>query len=160
MSLKIYRLSERPQWAETCHAWDEAEWPRTPEIAAVFASHYEEAARNRGSELPQTFVAALDDGAVGMVSLVQGDHPKFTQIGPWMASGFVLPKQRMTKVTPFLYRAALDFARDTAKIEKLFVYTRLPAMRRGWKKFQETYDPFTPSKKVTIYRYDFTTTPN
>jgi GNAT superfamily N-acetyltransferase len=159
MSLKIYRLCDHSEWAKTCDEWDEAAWPRSPEIAAFFASHYAEAAANKGSELPQTFVAAFDGKPVGMTSLVRDDHPELTHLGPWLAAAFILPEYRGRGIYRHLLEARMEFCRCNG-IKELFVYSHLDFVKWGWSIFGETYDPFLPERKVTLYCYDFTTKRN
>jgi RimJ/RimL family protein N-acetyltransferase len=147
----IYVLHDRPDWASICESWDLAEWPRSPEMAEFFAPHYTMASKSVPYSLPSVWVATVDDVPVGMVSVIEKDHPDFQNLGPWLAAAYVLPEWRNQGVFRLLHDTAIDAMRDHTQVEKIYSYTYMDFIKMGWEKGTETYDPFEPSKPVTIF---------
>jgi GNAT superfamily N-acetyltransferase len=154
MTVIIHLLSEKPEWVPICQKWEAETWPCSPEIEAFFSDHYQAAASNQGAGLPQTFIASRNNKPFGMISLIAEDHPDFQHLRPWLASGYVAPKMRGKGIAYILARAALMFARAQLKENYIYVHTHLDVENKGCEFMQETYDPFDPQKKVSLYRYD------
>lgn len=155
MDIKIYRLCECPEFAETCHHWDETEWPRTPEIEEFFSNHYmEQVQRAESAYLPQTFLALRDKKPVGMLSLIAKDHPDFLHLYPWVASVYIIPEFRYSRAAYLLVKNAIEYARNELKVSRLYTYTHLNASLKRWEFLQTITDPFNHDEKVGLYYYD------
>ncbi len=125
MNVTIYRLCDRPEWANTCRSWDLAVWPRTPGNEAFFAEHYTGAAANQKTLCPHVWVAAVDDMPIGMISMVTDDHPDFIELSPWLASAYVVPTMRRKGVFRKLHDTLIDFVHHEKLLKLLYVYTHL-----------------------------------
>ena len=153
MNPMIYRLCDRPEWADVCRQWDEEAWPRTsPEMVEFFAEHYTQAADRKNKDAPQTWIAVVKDHPVGMISLIKDDHPDYLHLHPWLASAFVLPDMRGKGIFRKLHDALIEFVKNEMKLPEVYVYSHIDFKTLGWSTVEETDDPFAPDHKVTIFK--------
>lgn len=154
--ITIYRLCDKPEWVDQCQAWDEAEWPRTAEIADFFDHHYLQASQNYEPTVPQTFIALHADKMIGMLSIIDDDHPEYTHLGPWIASVYVTPHKRKSRAVYMMLQKAVEYTKNQLKLDHIYTYTHLNASLKRWEFLQTISDPFDPVHKVGLYRYDLT----
>ena len=76
-------------------------------------------------QLPLVFVAVLNNQAVGTIGLDTSDFAKgpYAGAGPWLVCVYVDAKFRKRGIAAKLIEHALSFARDTLKLEHLWLWT-------------------------------------
>lgn len=153
MDFKIVQLQDYPHFAEQCSQWDDAAWPRNPEIEDFFADHYHLAAENNGNEVPMVWVALTSDNMpIGMVSLIADDHPDYLHLSPWLASAFVLPEYRGKGVFRALHDALLDCVKTQTDYKNIHVYSHIDFSYLGnWTAIEKIQDPFENGQWVTLF---------
>jgi GNAT superfamily N-acetyltransferase len=74
-------------------------------------------------KIPTTFVATVNDKAVGTASIIKYDLETRKDLSPWLADVYVLPGHRGKKIATKLIERVLE---ETKKIgiSKLFLFTR------------------------------------
>lgn len=155
MSVQIARLQDYPHFASVCSQWDDAAWPRSPDIEDFFADHYGPAASNKSNEAPQVWVAFENDTTpVGMISLIADDHPDYLHLSPWLASAYVLPEYRGQGIFRKLQEHVVTYARENMNVPALYVYSHVDFTQWGWIAMEQISDPFAPDKQVTLFRRD------
>lgn len=147
-------LHDRPAFVQLCIDWDNEVWPRTPEIDDFFSEHYTQAATHTNGQVPQAWVLTADEKPIGMVSIINDDHPDFTHFTPWLASMYIIPSYRGRGFFKLMHDAAVAYAKTYKPSAALYVHSHIDFTRYGWHPVQDVTDPFSPGKKVTIYRYD------
>ncbi len=75
--------------------------------------------------LPITFVALKANEPVGCVSIDLEDLPGYAQLGPWLASLYVVPERRGSGIGASLVRRAQAFAAEHA-VEALYLWSAGP----------------------------------
>lgn len=155
MTVLIARLQDYPHLAAICSQWDDAAWPRSPEIEDFFADHYPVAASNQGNDVPQVWIALENDTTpVGMISLIADDHPDYLHLSPWLASAYVLPEYRGQGIFHALQENVVAYVRETLKSSALYVYSHVDFTQWGWVAMEQIVDPFAPEKHVMLFRRD------
>lgn len=160
MTLLIRRLCEVPEFTSLCWDWDLATWPRTPENEAFFINHYPDAVMAQAHELPQTWLAFHQGQPVGMVSLLEKDHPDFLHLSPWLAAAFILPDYRGRGIFQNLMEALLQHSEQQNRFQKIYAYSYMNFEQWGWQREQKIIDPFERGKEISIFSFDLTTIPS
>lgn len=142
--IALVNLQDAPQFADACAAWSYGEWGchiQKRSLADVIARYRNTA--QKGSQLPQTWVAVWDGKPVGMISLKDDDHPHHTDLTPWVASVFVHPFFRGYGLSSRLLDAACDGARAMG-YKHIYLYTSTSEAlyaKNGWQKIRNVWDP-------------------
>jgi len=129
------------EWQHLYSGWDE-------QVArAEFRAHSTE------GSIPATLVLRENGRLIGSVSVVRDDCEARTDLGPWLASLYVLPGQRGREHGIRLIEAAIDLAKRN-KAPSVYVFTESAAelfLRHGFVHF---VDAMTNGHKIAILRRD------
>ncbi|RCW79280.1 acetyltransferase (GNAT) family protein [Halanaerobium sp. DL-01] len=104
-------------------------------------------------KIPTTFIAIVDDEAVGTASIVENDMNTRKDLSPWLADVFVLESYRNRKIATKLIERILKEAKIIG-IEKLYLYTREAEgfyVKKNWK-IIDIVDYY--GDKVTLMEYE------
>ena len=90
--------------------------------------------RMQKDAIPTSLVAIEDTMPVGSVSIKENDLPERPDIGPWLASLYVIPDYRGRNIGRELLRAGEGAARD-AGVKRLYLFTHTARglyQKEGW----------------------------
>lgn len=109
--------------------------------------------RGQGTDgsLPATLILCEDERLAGSVSVVRGDCEARRDLGPWLASLYVLPEHRGRGHGSRLIEAAVELAKRN-EIASLYVFTESAEkffLRHGFVRFE---DAVSNDRAVTILR--------
>ena len=109
--------------------------------------------RSQGTDgsLPATLVLREDERFVGSVSVVRDDCEARKDLGPWLASLYVMPEDRGRGYGSRLVAAAIELAKRNGAVS-LYVFTESAEklfLRHGFVQFA---DAVTNGRAVTILR--------
>jgi monoamine oxidase/ribosomal protein S18 acetylase RimI-like enzyme len=141
MAIEISEIGAHPHLGPHLARWHVDEWRHLYADWTYDAAVAEFAAMNRPGTLPTTFVAfdgpgrEIDD-LVGSVSLIADDElDGFAEVGPWLASLFVVPAARSRGVGGLLTRHCVREARRLG-VRRLHLFTDDAVdyyISRGWR---------------------------
>ena len=134
MSARIEYLADFPEATPILAAWHHAEWadviPDWPreQVEADLRAH------TGRRQIPTTFVAVDGDQFVGSASLLVDDLEGWKQLGPWLASVYVVPQWRRRGIGSRLVTRVVEEAR-ALEIPTLYLWTpdrQEYYLRLGW----------------------------
>ena len=110
-TVSLISLREKPEYAPIMAHWSYETWYLKRDIPFdINVKAYE--ARATGSGLPATYVALVSSMPVGMVSLKEDDLWSRKDLGPWLASLYVLPSFRCRGIGEALINRAVSEAKN------------------------------------------------
>ena len=133
--LKIYPLSEKPEYAETCAAWSFSQWGCHMHDANLseMITDYKKRTKNTDA-LPLVWIAEINRQITGMVALKEEDgYPQsMCDMKPWLAAVFVHPSFRNQGIAKRLIEVLLQ---KTQKLGFKEIYLTTPDAEKLYKKF-------------------------
>jgi predicted N-acetyltransferase YhbS len=142
--LNVVPLTKRPDLAETCAAWDFAEWGCMEDGVTLDDTLKDYKTKRAEKELPATWVALNDGKAVGSVRLRYNDHADRPDLNPWLGSLYVHPLYRKQGVGQALCRTVTGEALNGYGFKTLYLYTPDADEfyeRMGWRTIGKVRDP-------------------
>lgn len=143
-NLEIKTLSEVPDMAYVCAAWEFGEW------CCLLGMTFDESLKKfqsdaTNSEMPLTWVAYVDGKSVGMASLRPEDSQKHKNLSPWISNVFVHPFYRNQGIASSLVEFIAQTAKHKYNAPKIYLTTEFGVgmyERLGWKIFAQYPDKF------------------
>ena len=126
--MQIEELAHHPALGPTLARWHVDEWEHLYRGWDLPTAVAEFAAMDTPGRVPTTYVAFDGDGrtvddVLGSVSLIDDDDlPGWRDVGPWLASLYVVPRARGRGLGRQLTQLAVDRARDLG-IDTLHLFT-------------------------------------
>lgn len=154
--IEVDLLARRPALAELLGGWAYDEWYAGRDVprAAVVEAYRRRANQDR---LPIAWVALADGTPAGMASLKEDDLWSRPDLGPWLASLYVVPAARNRGIGTHLAAAVVEKARSLG-ISRLYLFRSHQWLddfyaTRGWSSYGDCVD--NDGKPAMIYCMDF-----
>ncbi|MCC5910010.1 MAG: GNAT family N-acetyltransferase [Clostridiaceae bacterium] len=146
--LVIKHLSECKEHMDLVTHWLWREWGNEKNYRS-----YKSIIENSLSEdnLPQTFVALIDDKPVGTVGLWRCDLMSRQDLYPWLASLYVEPDYRGQGIGTKLQNFLVEHSKELG-YEEIFLYTELMDYyeKTGWEYIGDSITP--KGEEVRMYK--------
>ena len=151
--IKIEHLGEHRSAIPEIVGWLHTEWGHLmPDVSlSKLASIYKN--RLTPHQIPETFVALLDDEIVGTASIVDHDMSIRMDLSPWLAAVYVEAECRGAGVGSQLVQALMDEVAFLG-LKRFYLFTPNRASfyaRLGWQKLEETD---YRGEQVTVMAYE------
>lgn len=139
--MEIVELAHHPELGPVLARWHVAEWAHLYPAWDLAAAEAEFAAMHRPGRIPTTYLAFDGEGRtaddlLGSVSLIDDDElDGYRDVGPWLASLYVVPAARGRGVGDALARLAVERARSLG-VRRLHLFTAGQEAfyaARGWR---------------------------
>ncbi|WP_346426392.1 GNAT family N-acetyltransferase [Halomonas sp. JS92-SW72] len=151
-AVRIERLlPDSPHLARVA-GWQHDQWGQLSPGETLATRRASLAAECGPSGVPSVFVALQGERSVGTASLVADDMSGRDDLGPWLASVYVLPEWRGQGIASRLVRRVEDEAR-AAGIERLWLFTsdqQALYARLGWQ--EQAWVPYRGDRVIIMER--------
>ncbi len=158
MNYIIEPLDKYPGYAPICAHWSFCQWylKRGVPFKAVINDYK---SRTKSTDLPITYIAVHNSVPIGMATLNQDDLWNRKELGPWLASLYVLPDFRKNGVGKDLVQAIITEAtkRNFKNIYLFLGQYGQEALKDyygdvGWKFFESPIDNDGNETKILEYK--------
>ncbi len=154
--VEIIPLSERPEMADICAAWNFSEWgcQDTGCTLQSVVERYSQKAQNKSNDLPVTWIAMCEGRIVGTVGLKDYAHPDREEASPGVSTLYVHRVWRGKGVGRLLMEKAEDEARARG-YKALWLYTSDSVSfyeKLGWQQVDTVKEESFPGRMVPLMR--------
>jgi predicted GNAT family N-acyltransferase len=140
--LEIYPLSEKPEYAETCAAWDFAHWGAITKDYSYKTAlvYYQDNIAKDG--LTETLIGCIDSKVICMGGLKESEHPDRTDLTPWIGDVYVQYFYRKNGYGHQMCKALQKLAKEKYGFNNIYLQTRDPQFyqKAGWLKIGTVTD--------------------